>query len=446
MPETFNSKAARARRRKLFPTCTPKHTILSFIWIPTSSPRKISPRSMFLAAVGCASKTSAQRSLSSPSTRICSGSTSPNTTRTKTLTAAVQRNSSISWSKFLLPAFNPLSHLPPNPPPAPVAPPAPPKSPRPALPRSLVVSVRQNWSVAPRTSRALFLLEGLPQELRSSLRAFAGMARQSQKREVQPSRANVLFDFISWEMLSNLRARRRNERVHGLRVVPRSLKNSLRHLHPVMQPFAELRDVLGGIVRESKVRQEQPLRLAIQNRGKRGIPDFQIDVRRRSGRHDEGVALYADARRVAHESDSFRILEIADVVRSVPWRVRHLDFARAEVNRFSAFQDAQILRGHRHRVAEELLQSVRPQPSRARQQLRGIDHMRRAQFVNVNCELRILLHQRAGRARVVQMNVRQQNRIEAGHRSAMRAQLLLQCVQRRAGAGIHDSAVAVRFQ
>src|SRR5215472_5615994 len=166
MPETFNSKAARARRRKLFPTCTPKHTILSFIWIPTSSPRKISPRSMFLAAVGCASKTSAQRSLSSPSTRICSGSTSPNTTRTKTLTAAVQRNSSISWSKFLLPAFNPLSHLPPNPPPAPVAPPAPPKSPRPALPRSLVVSVRQNWSVAPRTSRALFLLEGLPQGIK----------------------------------------------------------------------------------------------------------------------------------------------------------------------------------------------------------------------------------------------------------------------------------------
>src|SRR5215471_1630751 len=228
---------------------------------------------MFLAAVGCASKTSAQRSLSSPSTTICSASTSLNTTRTKTLTAAVQRNSSISWSKFLLPAFNPLSHLPPKPPPARVALPATRKSPRPALPRSLVVSVRQNWSVAPRTSRAWFLLEGLPQELRSSLRAFARMARQSQKREVQPSRANVLFDFISWEMLRNLRAGCGHERVHCGFVARGRAKDFLCHLHPVVQAFTKLRDVGGGIFRKPKMRQEQPLRLAIQNRGKRGVPD-----------------------------------------------------------------------------------------------------------------------------------------------------------------------------
>ena len=114
---------------------------------------------------------------------------------------------------------------------------------------------------------------------------------------------------------------------------------------------------------------------------------------------------------VAHESHSFGILEIADVMRSVPRRVGHFDFARAELNRLSAFQDAKIFRWHRHGFAEKLLQSVRPEPRRACQELRGVNHVRRAQFVNVNREPGILLDQRAGCARVVQVNMRQQNRV-----------------------------------
>ena len=138
--------------------------------------------------------------------------------------------------------------------------------------------------------------------------------------------------------------------------------------------------------------QEKPPGLAFQNRSERPSPEFQVDVGRRSRRHNKRMSLDADARGVTHEGRSLEVLEIADVMRSMPRRVRHCNFARAERNRFSAFQNAEILRRYRHHFAEQFVQIVRPEPRRACQQFRGIDHVRRTEFVDVHRESGIFVH------------------------------------------------------
>src|SRR5260370_20892777 len=92
-----------------------------------------------------------------------------------------------------------------------------------------------------------------------------------------------------------------------------------------MQPFAEQHDVFGRIVGISEVREKEPRRFALQDGGEGSIPDPQIDVRRRSSGHDEGISLDAHSRRVANKSDAFRLFAIADVVRGVAPSVATLD-------------------------------------------------------------------------------------------------------------------------
>ena len=81
-----------------------------------------------------------------------------------------------------------------------------------------------------------------------------------------------------------------------------------------MQLFPKQKDVFGRIIGITEVCQKKPRRLALQDRGKGSIPDPKIDVRRRSRRHGKGISLDAHAGRIAHEGDSFRPVEVTDVV------------------------------------------------------------------------------------------------------------------------------------
>src|SRR5437667_310739 len=149
----------------------------------------------------------------------------------------------------------------------------------------------------------------------------------------------------------------------------------------------------------------------------------KIEVAYTPGHAAHHVSYFEDVEGVA-----FDVLEIADVVRGVAWRVGHLDFARAERNGLSTFEDLQIRFGHGHRFSEQLAEIVRPKPRRACQQLRRIHHVRRAEFVDVHNHSRIFPYERAASAGVVQVNVGQQNRVQVAHRNAVRAQLVAQRV------------------
>ena len=91
-----------------------------------------------------------------------------------------------------------------------------------------------------------------------------------------------------------------------------------------MQLLPKQKDVFGRIIGITEVCQKKPRRLALQDRGKGSIPDPKIDVRRRSRRHGKGISLDAYAGSITNERDVFHLVEIADVVRRVPWRVDDL--------------------------------------------------------------------------------------------------------------------------
>jgi len=278
------------------------------------------------------------------------------------------------------------------------------------------------------------------------MRALARMTRQPEKRQVQTRGRHILFHFFRRLVFANFRAHLGHEASHGLLIALGRLKDALGRLHPAVQPLLELRDVRGGVFGKSKVRQKQTLWLALQNPGEGGIPERQVDIRWRRGRHHVRVPFDAYPRRVAHEGDALEVLEIADVVRGVAGRVSHLDFARAERNRLATFEDSQIRFRHGQRFTEQLGEIVRPKPRRACQQLRRIDHVWRAEFVDVHRHSRVFPDERAASACVVQVNVRQQKRVQVAHRNAARAKLFPQRMERGSRTRIDNRVMPVRFE
>ena len=134
------------------------------------------------------------------------------------------------------------------------------------------------------------------------------------------------------------------------------------------------------------------------------------------------------------------------MVRSVARCVDDFEFARAKRERFAAFEDAQVFGRNGKSFAEEAPQIVGPEALRAGQQLGGINHVRRAILLDIHGEARIFAHQRAGSSCVVQVNAREKNGIKIAHTNAMGVKILPKSFERGARAGVHDGAVAVRFE
>src|SRR5882757_713446 len=119
-----------------------------------------------------------------------------------------------------------------------------------------------------------------------------------------------------------------------------------------MQSFPEFIDMFRGITRIAEMSEEQPRRPPRENGRKRVLPDLKTDVRRRGGGQDVWTIVDADTRRISHESDIFRAIKVADMVRSMAGRIRDFEFARAQRQRLATLEDAQIFLGHRQSFSE----------------------------------------------------------------------------------------------
>jgi len=210
-----------------------------------------------------------------------------------------------------------------------------------------------------------------------------------------------------------------------------------------MQPFAEQNDVFGRIIGITEVREEEPRWLALQDGGEGSVPDAEIDVRRRSSGHDEGISLDAHARRIADEGNAFRLVEVADVVRGVPGRVDDLELAQAESEIFSSLEDAQIFRRNGKSFAEQELQIVGPETLGAGEEFGRVDHVRRAILLYIDGKPWIFADEGACSAGVVQVDVRQKNGVEIAHADATGMKPLVQGAERGTWPWVDDGAVAV---
>ena len=111
------------------------------------------------------------------------------------------------------------------------------------------------------------------------------------------------------------------------------------------------------------------------------------------------------------------------MMRRVPRRVRDLEIAPTGRDAFATRHDDEIPGGHRTKLAPETIHVVAPEPRRARDQLLGIDEVRRASLMYIHAQGRIRTNERAGRARVIEMNVRQENGPQVRDRDARAIEL-----------------------
>src|SRR6266581_2813857 len=178
---------------------------------------------------------------------------------TKTRTAAAQTNLSNCWSKRSPRACKHSRRLRPNPPRR-MPPKFPPRERRPSDSNSIIPFLKK--AAIPAFVSQLDLhalcvpLECLPRkeecDLGSGLGAFAKIACQPKKGEIQAGAEDVMFDFFGGEMLADFAAHGGQERFHRCGVAFGRADNLLRNRRPAVQPIAELRDVLGRILRKPK--------------------------------------------------------------------------------------------------------------------------------------------------------------------------------------------------
>ena len=156
--------------------------------------------------------------------------------------------------------------------------------------------------------------------------------------------------------------------------------------------------VLPRAVVRTEVREEQRVGIPREDLLLAVAPGLDVDVGRRRGRHHVGARAAADARRVADERDARRGIEVRDVMRRVPRRVRHLDLASGHRQRLAPFDDRSRAAGTGFTSPHNRSMFCAVEPSRAGQQLRGIDEVRRAAPCTITSMCGMLLENGPDRA------------------------------------------------
>ena len=142
------------------------------------------------------------------------------------------------------------------------------------------------------------------------------------------------------------------------------------------------------------------------------IPDFNVDIGRRRGGQNEFVAFDADSAGVADKSCSVLRVPESQVMRSVARRIENFKIAFADGDGFSAFERPQIVFRNRKYGSVEAIHFRAVKAAGACEQFCRIGHVDRAKFVNEDGEFWIFLDESADGAGVIEMNVREQNRVE----------------------------------
>ena len=168
------------------------------------------------------------------------------------------------------------------------------------------------------------------------------------------------------------------------------------------------------------------------------LPGFEIDLRRRGGRQDEASGRDPHADRVAR------------IQRPVGMQIRHMmaGMARAskalEAEHLVAYQ-MHILSRHGEELAPELVERVAVEPARTRLEPRRVDEVWRADLGHVNAEARIPLHERSGRARVVEVDVREQEVTDLREVDATSAEPALERRQTARRPAVHEGEAVARL-
>jgi hypothetical protein len=264
------------------------------------------------------------------------------------------------------------------------------------------------------------------------------IASQPQPGKAERADKSVLRDFLGRQGGAGFAGDFAHKRFHGLLLIVAGAKDPRGEIAPIVQAFAILGDVARGLIGETEVCEEQLPRLKFSDGFERGVPELQLNIRRRSGRKNEWMSFNADAGGVADERDAFGRVKVSDMMRRVSRRIEHLQFARAERKSLAALEHVEIFLGYRQKVAEQTPHIVAIKALGTGEQIRGVSHMICAAHMNINLQMRIFLDKGTGGASVVKMNVGQKNGLQVIEGAMVNSKLLPKILDGRRGTRIDE--------
>jgi hypothetical protein len=200
---------------------------------------------------------------------------------------------------------------------------------------------------------------------------------------------------------------------------------------PAVELLVEAREVAGHVGERPEVRDRQRAGFPSGDAVDGGVPRLDVDVRRRRRRQDRPVAD-AHARDVAREHDAAARVPVGDVVDGVAGRPGPRD----PVGLAGVIQNPHVGRGDRDDPAPQPLHRVAVDARRACDEAAGVDHVPGPVLMDPDLQPGPALDQRAGGARVVEVDVGQQ---DAPRRLV--AELLEQGLDRGLRARVDDVAI-----
>ena len=153
-----------------------------------------------------------------------------------------------------------------------------------------------------------------------------------------------------------------------------------------------------GVVDDPEVDEGEPLGLSAFDLVDRALPGLEVEVGWRSRRRDLPVRLDANACRITRVQRPVGA-EIGDVMPGVPLRREGLQ------PEGHLADDADALLWHRRELAPEVVERIAVEAASAVFQLRRVNEMRGAELRDVDLELRVLAHEDARGAGVVEVDV-----------------------------------------
>ncbi len=172
------------------------------------------------------------------------------------------------------------------------------------------------------------------------------------------------------------------------------------------------------------------------------FPCLDVDVGRRRRRHDHVRRRDRHAGDVADEGDPARLVVVGDVVRGMARRVGGLQRVAAGGDRFTARQSPDVGLGDRLECAPQPIHLAAVESSGAGKQLLGVDQVLRAALVDVDGDARMLAEDGAAGARVIEMDVGEEDRLDVAQTQAAEGQLRAQLVEGAGGTGIDEGDAA----
>ena len=174
---------------------------------------------------------------------------------------------------------------------------------------------------------------------------------------------------------------------------------------------------------------EQLFRMKAGNRIERSVPEFDGNIRRRSGRKNEGMPVDRNPRSVSHKRGAVCGIEIRNVMRRMPRSIKYPDLAGSLSERLSSMEDRKIRLRNRQKLAEQTLQAFSIEPRSTAQKLSRVDQVLCAARMHIDFQAWILADECSGRGSVVQMNMSQQDGAEISDAHTFPFQLLAKRIE-----------------